>query len=108
MRSTYLAVLAFALVALPVWAAHTDLMSWYPDQSMKIGNTQITPGTYELKAEEGQPQLEIMHNDSVVAAVQCQWTKLPNKAKYSEVQSNGTEVTQVQFSGRNEALQFNR
>lgn len=104
----YLAVLAFSLVALPVWAAHTDSLSWEPTQAVRIGSAQVMPGQYELRAEEGQSNVEVMHNGKVVAAVSCNWVKLPRKADNSEVQTNSNQVTQVEFSGRSEAIQFNR
>ena len=65
-------------------------------------------GNYQLRAEEGQSNLEIIHDGKVVATVPCSWMQLPSKAEYSEVQSNANQVTQVQFSGRTEAIQFNR
>jgi hypothetical protein len=104
----YLVVFAFSLITLPVWAAHTDSLSWNPVQSMTIGTTQVMPGNYQLRAEEGQSNLEVIHDGKVVATVPCSWMQLPSKAEYSEVQSNANQVTQVQFSGRTEAIQFNR
>ena len=104
----YLAVLAFSFVALPVWAAHMDSLSWEPTQAARIGSTQVMPGQYELRAEEGQPNVEVMHNGKVLATVPCNWVKLPKKADNSEVQTNNNQVTQVDFSGRSEAIQFSR
>lgn len=108
MRSIYLTVLAFAFVTLPVWAAHTDSMVWEPTQAITIGTTQVQPGHYELRAEEGQSNLQVIKDGKVIASVPCNWMQLPNKAEYSEVQSNGNQVTQVEFGGRTEAIQFNR
>jgi hypothetical protein len=104
----YLIVFAFSLVTLPVWAAHTDSMSWETNQAMTIGTAQVMPGRYELRAEEGQSNLEVIENGKVIATVPCTWTKLPNKAEYSEVQADNNQVTRVQFGGRTEAIQFNR
>jgi hypothetical protein len=104
----YLAVFAFSLIALPVWAAHTDSLSWEPTQAVKIGSTQVMPGQYQLRAEEGQSNLEVVHNGKVIASVPCTWMQLPKKAENSEVQTNNNQVTQVEFDGRSEAIQFNR
>jgi hypothetical protein len=104
----YLAVFAFSLITLPVWAAHTDSMTWEPSQSMTIGSTQVTPGHYELRAEEGQSNLEVIQNGKVVATIPCTWMQLPKKAEYSEVQTNNNQVTQVQFGGRTDAIQISR
>ena len=107
-RKKYLAVFAFSLITLPVWAAHMDSITWEPNQPISIGTTQVKPGTYQLRAEEGQSELQVLQNGKVIATVPCTWMHLPNKAEYSEVQTNNNQVTQVQFGGRTEAAQFNQ
>jgi hypothetical protein len=104
----YLAVFAFSLITLPVWAAHMDSITWETSQPMTIGSTQIVPGHYQLRAEEGQAKLEVIQNGKVVATIPCTWMQLPTKAENSEVQANNNQVTQVQFGGRTEAIQFNQ
>jgi hypothetical protein len=66
------------------------------------------PGNYQLRAEEGQSELQVIHDGKVVATVPCHWTKLTNKPANSEVQINDNQVTQVQFGGRIEAIEFNQ
>lgn len=104
----YLAIFAFSLITLPLWAAHMDSMSWEPIQPVTIGSTQVMPGQYQLRAEEGQSNVEVLQNGKVIATVPCNWMQLPTKAENSEVQTDNNKVTQVEFSGRTEAIQFNR
>lgn len=103
-------VAAFAglLFALPVWAGHTDYADWSVSQPATIGTMQVTPGEYQIKAEEGQSQLSVMSKGKVVAQVPCKWTNLPGKAEYSEVVIDSNKVTQVKFSGRNQAIDLSQ
>ena len=104
----YLAVFAFSLITLPIWAAHTDSISWDVTQPTTIGSAQVKPGDYQLRVEEGQTELQVVQKGKVIAKVPVHWTQLPNKAADSEVQVDNNQVTQVQFAGRTEAIQFNQ
>jgi hypothetical protein len=106
-RKKFIATLAFCFAALPAWAAHMDSMDWTPDQPVTIGTTQIQPGDYQLKAEEGKSELQVTAKGKVVATVPCTWTQLPAKAADSEVSTDGVRVTGVQFAGRPSAIQIN-
>jgi hypothetical protein len=104
----YLVVFAFSVFTLSLWAAHTDSISFETTQPTTIGTTQLNPGNYELRAQEGQSELQVIHDGKVIATVPCQWTQLTNKAADSEVISSNNQVTGVQFAGRTESIQFNR
>src|SRR5271170_1831533 len=67
-------IIVFCLVALPLWAAHVDSVDWAPTRSMTIGGTQIQPGQYLLKAEEGKAELQVIAKGKVVATIPCHWT----------------------------------
>ena len=71
-----------------------------------IGSTQIQPGQYELRAEEGKSEIQVIQRNRVIAKVPIQWTKLPTKAQSAEILTDGTKVTEVEFAGRNEAAQI--
>ena len=101
-------IIVFCLVALPLWAAHVDSIDWAPTKAMTIGGTQIQPGQYELKAEEGKSELQVIAKGKVVATVPCQWSAVKDKAADSQVSTDGDKVTQVQFAGRTSAVQFNQ
>jgi hypothetical protein len=102
-----LAVAAVLLFAAVVWAStRTDSTRYDVTQAMKIGQTQLQPGRYMLKANESQDQLRVLHDGKLIATVPCHWVKLNHKANYSEVRSNKHRVTQVEFSGRQEAARI--
>ena len=96
-----LAVLAFSL---PVWARtyKEDLMA---DKDTMIGSTQLKAGAYQLSADTTKKELQIWVNGKVMATVQGDWVKLPSKPQYSTVVSDGNKITQVQFSGADQAFQ---
>jgi len=73
---------------------------------MTIGSMQVQPGQYELKAEEGKSELQVLAKNKVIATVPIQWTKLPAKARTSEIVTDGSKVTEVEFDGRIEAAQI--
>jgi hypothetical protein len=75
---------------------------------MTIGSMQVQPGQYELKAEEGKSELQVLQKNKVIATVPIQWTKLPTKARASEIVTDGSKVTEVEFEGRIEAAQISQ
>jgi hypothetical protein len=97
---------ALLLAALPVWAVHTYSVLWTVTQSTTIGNSEIKPGDYELRVEEGQTQLQVMSHGKMVVEVPCHWVQLPAKAAASEVEVDDNKVTIVEFSGKTAALDF--
>jgi hypothetical protein len=107
-RKKSLLTLAFSLAALPLWAAHIDSMNWDVNQPMTIGTTQIQPGAYELRAEEGKSELQVIQKGKVIATIPCHWMELSAKAQGSGVTTDNGKVTQAQFSGRTAAIQFNQ
>ena len=101
-------MLAGFLIAMPMWAAHTNTVEWNVSQPTTIGGTEIKPGDYVIRAEDGGAQLEIVSRGKVVAQVPCQWTQLPQKAQASEVDIDGGQVTQVKFGGKTAAISFSK
>ena len=99
-------VLALSIAAIPAWAAHSYSTDWSPETPITIGSTQIKPGQYELKAEEGKSELQVLQKNKVIATVPIQWTKLPTKARASEIVTDGSKVTEVEFGGSAEAAQI--
>jgi hypothetical protein len=91
---------------MPAWAAHKYSVSWAVSQSTTIGSTQLKPGSYEIKAEEGQSQLQVLSQGKVVADVPCHWTQLPAKAAASEVEVDNNNVTSIEFGGKTAAIAF--
>jgi hypothetical protein len=108
LKKSYLSVLAGLLIAMPIWAAHTSSVAWNVAQPTTIGGTDVKPGDYVIRAEDGGSQLEILSRGKVVAQVPCQWTQLPQKAQASEVDIDGGQVTQIKFGGKTGAISFNK
>ena len=104
----YISVIAGLLLAVPIWAAHTNSVAWNVAQPTTIGGTEVKPGDYVLRAEDGGSQLEILSHGKVVAQVPCQWTQLPQKAQDSEVDIDAGQVTQVKFGGKTAAISFSK
>ncbi len=97
--------LAFSLAAFPLWAAHSYSTDWSPSQAITIGTTQIDPGQYQIKAEEGKAEVRVLKNNKVVATVPAHWITLPSKPQSSMILTDGAKVTGVQFGGHAEAIQ---
>lgn len=96
------AILIFAAVT---WAStRTDSTAYDVTQPIEIGQSQLQPGHYTLKANESTNQLRVLQNGKVVATVPCHWVKLQQKANNSEILSNKDKVTRVEFRGRREAV----
>jgi hypothetical protein len=101
----YLAVLAMFVFAVVVWAStRTDSTAYDVTQPTEIGQTQLKPGHYTIKANESKDQLRVLQNGKVVATARCHWVKLQRKASNSEILSNHDRVTRVEFKGRTAAV----
>jgi hypothetical protein len=70
-----------------------------------IGSTQLKPGSYDFTADDTKMELNILQKGKIIATVQGQWVKIPQKAGASEVDFDGDKITQVQFSGIDQAFQ---
>jgi len=100
----YLAGLVVLTAAIPVWA-HVYKQPLTIDKDMTFGSAQLKPGTYQLNADNAKKELSILQNGKPMATVPGQWVKLPQKAEYSTIVSEGAKINQVQFSGSDQAFQ---
>lgn len=105
-KGKYLVALAFSLISLPIWAAHSDSMSWELHETTTIGSAQVVAGNYLFRAEEGQSELQIVQDGKIIAKVPCNWTHLTKKAPESLIRILDNQLIQVQFAGRRDAIQF--
>jgi hypothetical protein len=103
---TYLAIFVFSLITVPICSAHTDSAPWEPTQPTSIGTAQVKPGNYQLKAYEGEDELQVAQDGNVFSTTLCYWVPLPNKAAVTEVKVTNNKVVEVQFKGRSEAILF--
>jgi len=100
----YIALLAVVAMTSPAWArTYKETIS--PEKDTMIGGTQLKAGSYDLAADPAKKELQVLVNGKVMATVQGQWVKLPQKPQYSTVVSDGNKITQVQFSGSDQAFQ---
>ena len=100
----YIAGLAVLTLTMPVWA-RTYKESLVLDKNSTIGSAQLKPGTYQLTADDTKKELNILQKGKIIATVQGQWIKIPQKAGAPEVDFDGDKITQVQFSGSDQVFQ---
>jgi hypothetical protein len=102
---TCLAVVAVLVLSLPIWAG-TDSAQLVVDHPVTIGAQQLEPGTYDLKAKNGEKQINVVRADNgkTVASVPCEWVQLAQKARQTEVLFNADHVVEIDFSGKTEAV----
>ena len=101
----YLAVLAVVTLTMPLWA-RTYKQSMTLDRNSTIGSTQLKPGTYQLTADDTKKELNILQNGKIIATVQGEWVKIPQNAQGSGVDFYNDKITQVRFSGSDQAFQL--
>lgn len=101
---------AIVALALPIWAKpksdRTDSANWSPLETVTVGQTQVQPGDYTIKAQESGKTLQVIRDGKVVAEVPCHWVELPKKASNTQVDTTGNKMMEVEFAGRTEALQI--
>jgi hypothetical protein len=100
----YLAGLALLTLTMPVWA-RTYKESLALDKNSTIGSAQLKPGSYEFTADDTKKELNIIQNGKIIATVQGQWIKIPQKAQAPIIDTDHDKITQVQFSGSDQAFQ---
>jgi hypothetical protein len=102
---TCLAVVAVLALSLPIWA-RTDSAQLEIDHPVTIGTQQLAPGTYNLKANDAENQINIIRTSDgkSVASVPCEWVQLAQKARQTEVLFNADRVVEIDFSGKTKAV----
>jgi hypothetical protein len=101
----YLAGLAVLTMTMSVWA-RTYKESLVLNKNTAIGSAQLKPGSYELTADDTKKELNIMQKGKIIATVQGEWVKVPQNAQGSGVDSTNDKITQVRFSGSDQAFQL--
>jgi hypothetical protein len=95
----YLTGLAALLtLSMPVWS-RTLKQTVSVEKTETLGSAQLSPGSYDLTADDSKAELNILQRGKVVATVPGKWNKLPKKASDSTVMTDGAKITEVQFSG---------
>jgi hypothetical protein len=100
----YIAGFAVLILTIPV-CARTYKESLILDKSSTMGSTQLKPGTYQLTADDTKKELIILQNGKIIATVEGQWVKTPQKAQAASIDTDQDKITQVRFSGSDQAFQ---
>lgn len=101
----YLAGLAVLTLALPLWA-RTFRYSVALSSNTTVGSAQLKPGSYEFAADDTKKELNILQKGKIIATVQGQWVKLPQKEREGGADSTDDKITQIRFSGSDQAFQL--
>ena len=100
----YLTGLAVLALTIPAWA-RTYKQTLVLSTNATMGSAQLKPASYELTADDTKMELNILQKGKIIATVQGQWVKVPQKAGSSAVVFTGDKITQVQFSGSDQEFQ---
>jgi hypothetical protein len=94
----YIAAFAVLILSIPVYA-RTYKEPLVLDKNSTVGSAQLKPGTYQLTADDTKKELNILQNGKIIATVQGQWVKIPQKAQAARIDTDQDKITQIQFSG---------
>jgi hypothetical protein len=102
---TWLTAVAVLALSLPIWA-RTDSAQLVIDHPVTIGTQQLAPGTYDLKANDAQNELNIVRTDNgkTIASIPCEWVQLAQKPRQTEILFNADRVIEIDFSGQTKAV----
>ena len=108
MFSFFFAIVVLAAMTSPVWAK-TDsnatikaTITLY--SKLTLGSTSLAPGEYNVTVEGNQAKFE--QKGKVVAQVPCTLKTLASKAAQTEFLADQGRMTEIQVSGRTEAVDF--
>jgi hypothetical protein len=102
---TCLTAVAVLVLSLPIWA-RSDSAQLVIDHPVTIGAQQLEPGTYNIKANDGENQISIVRADDgkTIASVPCEWVQLAQKPRETEVLFNADRVVEIDFGGKTKAV----
>jgi hypothetical protein len=98
---------ALAAMAVPVWAA-SESAQFMVDQPTTIGGYTLQPGDYDLKADKSKNEVTVEQNGEVLTKVPCTWIQLPQKADATQVITDQSKVTELDFNGRTDAAKLSQ
>lgn len=99
---------ALTLMSVPSWGKPSakDSLSTTIDilSTTSIQNTQLQPGHYKVIAEGNEAKFE--RDGKVVAQVPCTLKTLSQKAQQSEFEIDHNRLTEIDVSGKTQAIDF--
>ena len=102
----YLVGLVLFLAATIPVSARTYKQSAVFTSNTSIGSTELKPGSYDLSADDTKMELNILRNGKIIATVQGQWVKTPQKSAISGLVTDQDKITQVLFQGSDQEFQL--
>jgi hypothetical protein len=106
----FFAIAVLALMTLPTWAKNNpsaESIKTTIDLSSTVNfspSTTLAPGQYQVVAEGNQAKFE--QNGKIIAEVPFSWKTLPSKAQHTEVLMNRDRITEIDVSGKTQAIEF--
>ena len=98
-------VLAALALALPVAAKHdtndsksTVKASMDLPTAAVLSGAELKPGSYTVSADDSKVTLS--RDGKVVATAAVQWKDAPNKARYSTIVTDGSQIKEIHFNGK--------
>ena len=106
-RSRFITALVATGMALPIWvAAASDSLhkTIHLGQTSTVAGKTLQEGDYDLMVSGNQAKFA--SKGKVVAEVPCTWKTLDAKAEHDLVLTSGGAVTEIEFQGKTQAIDF--
>jgi hypothetical protein len=106
-RSRFFTAVVATGLTLPLWVtAATDALhkAVYLGSTATVAGKTLQAGDYDLVVKGNQAKFE--RNGTVVAEVACTWKTLPAKSDHDRVDIDHGAVTEIQFKGNTQAIDF--
>ena len=106
-RLRFIAALVATGMTLPLWvSAATDSLhkTIHLGTTATVAGKTLQEGEYDLVVSGNQAKFE--SKGKVVAEVPCTWKTLQAKAEHDVVMMDGGAVTEIEFQGKTQAIDF--
>jgi hypothetical protein len=106
-RSRLFTALVATGMVMPLWVtAATDSLhkTIHLGAAVTVAGKTLQAGEYDLVVSGTQAKFE--SKGKVVAEVPCTWKTLPAKADHDLVLTDGGTVTEIEFQGKTQAIDF--
>jgi hypothetical protein len=106
LRLRFITALFAVAIALPVWSTAADSLhkTVHIGSAATVAGKALGEGDYDLMVNGNQAKFTI--KGKVVAEVPCTWKNLPAKAEHDIVMIDAGALTEVQFQGKTQAIDF--
>lgn len=106
LRSRLITAVVATAMAMPIWVTAADSIhkTVHIGSNATVAGKTLTEGDYDLMVNGNQAKFS--SKGKVVAEVPCTWKNLPAKAGHDIVMIDGGALTEVQFQGKTQAIDF--